>query len=123
MTESTGEKWKRMGNISTPTFTGSKIKLMSPLVQISIDKLMVRLEQRHKENQYFNIYADFGCLTSDVITSTVLNYDTGVFNTKDSASMKNLILFFNGLDQNRMKETTFPTPYGLSSDKGLFSAD
>ena len=105
MTESIGERWKRMRDISSPTFSGSKMKIVWPLVHNSIPKLLDRFEERVRDNQGFDIYEDFGCLTADIIASTVLSYDSDVFNASDSIFMRKLKFFFDGLDPNRMKLT------------------
>ena len=76
-----GNKWKRIRSLTTPTFSAKKMKMMSPLIHQSIDKLMNRLEQRAKDDKDFDIYGDFQCLTLDVIASTVFSYDTDTFNT------------------------------------------
>ena len=102
LVEMSGEKWKRVRGISSPTFSGKKMKIMSPLVQQSINKLMDKLEQRAKINNDFDIYDDFKLLTLDVIASTVFSYDTEVFKTEDSIFYKKLKVAFDSVDPLRM---------------------
>ena len=45
--DSAGEKWKRVRDISSPTFSGKKMKTMTPLVLESINKLVERLDDPH----------------------------------------------------------------------------
>ena len=75
-----GEKWKRIRGLTTAIFSAKKMKMMSPLVQQSIDKLINIFEQRLKDDKEFDIYKDFKCFTLDVIASTVFSYDTDIFN-------------------------------------------
>ena len=100
--EAVGEKWKRVRGLSTPTFSGKKMKMMSPLVQKSIDKLLNRFERRVKQNEDFDISEDFKCLTLDVIASTVFSYDTDIFNTKDSIFLKKLNFVFASINSETM---------------------
>ena len=100
--EMTGEKWKRVRGISSPTFSAKKMKFMSPLVQESIKKLMDKLEHRANVNYDFNIYDDFKLLTLDVIASTVFSFDTEVFKMEDSIFYEKLTLAFDFLDPQRM---------------------
>ena len=91
-----------MRGISSPTFSGNKMKMMSPLVQESIDKLINRFDRRVKENEDFDISEDFKCLTLDVIASTVFSYDTDIFNTKDSIFIEKLNFVFDSINSETM---------------------
>ena len=100
--EAVGEKWKRVRGLSSPTFSGKKMKMMSPLVQESIDKFINRFDRRVKENEDFDISEDFKCLTLDVIASTVFSYDTDIFNTKDSIFIEKLNFVFESINSETM---------------------
>ena len=102
LAEITGEKWKRVRALSSPTFSGKKMKFISPLVQESINKLMEKFEYRANKNNDFNIMDDIKLLTLDVIASTVFSYETEVFKTEDSIFFEKLKLVFDHLDPQRM---------------------
>ena len=97
-----GEKWKRMRCVSSPTFSGKKMKMMSPLVHQRFDKLMSRFSDRVKKNEDFDISEDLKCLTLDVIASTVFSFDTDVFTKSDSIFLKKLTELFNGINPEKM---------------------
>ncbi len=119
-----GEKWKRVRGISTPTFSGKKMKLMSPLLQKSIHKLMDKFEKRVQEGKEFDISEDFKCLTLDVIATTAFSYHTDIFNTKESIFLKKLSLIFDNINPEKMPLSmkitlllflTFPNLHKLAS--------
>ncbi len=86
-----GAKWKRLRELSTPTFTARKMKLMSSVLRDSTNKLMKRLEQRATNaSDGFDIYDDFRCLSMDAIASAAFSYDTDIYNTKDSPFVKHM---------------------------------
>lgn len=60
-----GNRWRRQRHVINPTFTHSKLKLMSSLVKNSIDIFMQKLDK--KEDEEFNIYEPIKQLTMDVI--------------------------------------------------------
>ena len=97
-----GQKWKRVRGISSPTFSGKNMKMMSPLVQRSIEKLMGRFEDRSNNNEEFDISKDLKCLTLDVIASTVFSYDTDIFNTESSIFIQKLNQVFNNLNPEKI---------------------
>ena len=103
MAEAIGEKWKRMRDISSPTFSGSKMKIILPLVHENINKLMKRFEHHVKENEDFDVYSDFKIQTLATIVSIVFSYDTDIFNTKDTTFTTKTKLLFDRFDPNRMK--------------------
>ncbi len=94
MFETKGERWKRVRGISSPTFSSKKMKVMSPLVHRSITKLMDTFERRVKNDEQFDISAEWKKLTLDVIASTVFSYDTDVFNSTDNIFLQKLAELF-----------------------------
>ena len=107
--DSAGEKWKRVRDISSPTFSGKKMKTMTPLVLESINKLVERLDDRVKRSPDFDIREDFKCLSLDVTASTAFSYDTDIFNTKNSIFIKQFNLVFDNIDPEKMPYTTLLT--------------
>ena len=97
-----GQKWKRVRGISSPTFSGKKMKMMLPLVQRSIEKLMRRFEDRSSKNEDFDISEDLKCLTLDVIASTIFSYDTDIFNTESNIFLQKLNQVFNNLNPEKL---------------------
>jgi cytochrome P450 len=59
-----GATWRRQRHVINPTFSTAKLKLMSPLVNHSIQSLMNKLAENKEE---FNIYGMYKRLTMDVI--------------------------------------------------------
>jgi cytochrome P450 len=59
-----GATWRRQRHVINPTFSTAKLKLMSPLVNHSIQSLMTKLAENKEE---FNIYGMYKRLTMDVI--------------------------------------------------------
>ncbi|XP_064630991.1 cytochrome P450 3A9-like isoform X2 [Lineus longissimus] len=63
----TGNRWKRLRAIISPTFSAVKMKQMSPLMNQSIDDMMELLEKKEEDGKPFNVYAMFQGLTLDII--------------------------------------------------------
>ncbi len=79
-----GDKWKRIRSIISPSFTAKRMKEMSPLINQSVDDLLKLFDARCKEGKPFDIYSEFGRLTTDVISSCAFGIDAGCI--KDSSS-------------------------------------
>jgi len=59
-----GATWRRQRHVINPTFSTAKLKLMSPVVNNCIQRLMNKLSENQEE---FNIYEMYKRLTMDVI--------------------------------------------------------
>ncbi len=84
MFSAVGDKWKRLRSVASPIFTTRRMKEMSPLINQSVDDLLMLFDERCQEGKPFDIYAEFGRLTLDVISSCAFGIDTGCL--KDSSS-------------------------------------
>uniref|UniRef100_A0A915JB11 Cytochrome P450 n=1 Tax=Romanomermis culicivorax TaxID=13658 RepID=A0A915JB11_ROMCU len=62
-----GQKWKELRKAITPTFTASKMKQMSNIINQKIDSLTNRLAVQAENLESFDIYENFQALTLDVI--------------------------------------------------------
>ncbi|XP_037539119.1 thromboxane-A synthase [Nematolebias whitei] len=63
------ERWRRVRNILTPTFSAAKMKEMVPLIDTTSDVLMNNLNVHAESGEAFDIYKCFGCFTMDAIAS------------------------------------------------------
>lgn len=66
------KRWKDVRSIITPTFTTSKLKLMSPIINEAVDELVEAVEQKANTKKPFNIFTLYQNLTMDVIARTAL---------------------------------------------------
>lgn len=67
-----GNRWRRQRHIINPTFTNAKLKLMSPLIENSIDTFMKKIEKQ--EEKEFNIYESYKQVTLDIICKIHFHY-------------------------------------------------
>ena len=51
-----GETWSRIHGILSPTFSAHKMKMMTPLMNESIDKMMNKLAQVAESGESFDIF-------------------------------------------------------------------
>ncbi len=79
-----GEKWKRLRSAVSPSFTAKRMREMSPLINHSVDDLLKMFDKRCEEGKPFDIYSEFGRLTTDVISSCAFGIDAGCL--KDASS-------------------------------------
>lgn len=75
---SKGKRWKQMRSVLTPTFSASKLKTMTPIIDDSINNLLELIEEKEKLGEEFDIYDMFQCLTTDVIGRTAFGIQTNV---------------------------------------------
>lgn len=62
-----GERWKRLRSITTPTFSATKMRQMSPLMNKCIDVYLDKLETKRQNDEAFDIYDMTQSLTIDVM--------------------------------------------------------
>ncbi|XP_074642689.1 cytochrome P450 3A29-like [Tubulanus polymorphus] len=75
MLSAQGERWKRLRTIINPTFSATKMKLMSPLIHRSIDDMMDKLKAHNETGEPIEIYSRYQGLTLDVIGSCAFGMD------------------------------------------------
>jgi cytochrome P450 len=61
------DNWKHIRNTITPTFTASKMKQMSSIIDEKIDTMISKLDSLADKKATFDIYDSFQALTLDVI--------------------------------------------------------
>ncbi|XP_023238238.1 uncharacterized protein LOC111637060 [Centruroides sculpturatus] len=62
-----GTKWKQLRSVMTPSFTASKMKMMSPMINDAIKELLENFEKFCQSGEDFEVYTLFQRLTLDVI--------------------------------------------------------
>jgi cytochrome P450 len=73
-----GIRWKQMRSTLTPTFSGAKLKQMTPTIDSSISKMINNIEIYSQKNEEFDIHQMFEGLTMDVVTKTGFGIEIGV---------------------------------------------
>ncbi|KAK7104890.1 cytochrome P450 3A8-like [Littorina saxatilis] len=71
-----GTAWKRIRNMMTPTFSGSKLKLMSHYINRCSNLLTKNIEQKVRTDQDIDVKDVFGSYTMDVIAGTAFGLET-----------------------------------------------
>ncbi len=95
--ETYGKRWKRIRSNTVSTFTSSKIKVMTPLLNESIKKLTNKLKQRLQHDHDFNILKDCQSFTLDVIASAIFSFECDAYSDKNVFLLK-LDELFRSLD-------------------------
>lgn len=92
---SKGSKWKETRTILNPTFSASKLKAMTPIIDSSINILVNKVDQKAQSGEEFDIYNFFQTLTTDVIAKCALGIDTNVQNNPEDKFFKAAQEIFN----------------------------
>ncbi|CAN8004604.1 unnamed protein product [Ixodes hexagonus] len=72
-----GTRWKEVRSVLTPSYTSTKLKMLSGSVISTVEELVGRVEQMAQKNEEFEIGPMYQALTLDVICRSALgiNYD------------------------------------------------
>lgn len=71
----TGEKWRKMRTVMSPTFTSGKIKAMFPIIAECGNDLENVLEEATRKSEPIAIYDLAGCYATDVICSVAFGLE------------------------------------------------
>ena len=85
---SCGQKWKQMRSIMTPTFSASKLKTMSSMIEDSVNRFLNIIDSKSKTGEEFNVYELYQRLTTDVIVRTAFGVKTEVQNDTNDKFLK-----------------------------------
>ncbi|XP_078723533.1 cytochrome P450 3A24-like [Lampetra fluviatilis] len=69
------EKWKRIRNVLSPTFSGGKIKQMCPLIVRCADALVKNLHDKSQSGKLVDLKETFGAYSMDVIACSAFSTD------------------------------------------------
>ena len=75
---SRGQRWKQIRSVLTPTFSASKLKTMTPIMDDSINTFVELVGKHSQTGEEFDIYELFQGLTTDVIGRTAFGIQTDV---------------------------------------------
>ena len=79
LTSTSGNKWKALRSVMSPTFSSGKLKFMFHLVQRKSERLMQFLEENIKDsNSVVDLTDAFGYYTMDVIGSCAFGMETNL---------------------------------------------
>ncbi|XP_013792852.2 cytochrome P450 3A6-like, partial [Limulus polyphemus] len=79
-----GEHWKEVRSLLTPTFSSSKMRQMTPIMQECVGVLMEKIAQKAQTEEDFDIFEMYQGLSADVIIQTCFGMQTnGQRNPKD----------------------------------------
>ncbi|NP_001351940.1 cytochrome P450 6A1-like [Stomoxys calcitrans] len=82
-----GQKWRRMRNKLSPTFTSGKMKYMYPTLQKVADELVEVLAERIQEDPVLEIRDLLGRFTTDIIGRVVFGIECNCLKNKNSDFM------------------------------------
>lgn len=95
LTNTTGEHWKGIRSVLSPSFTSGRMKGMFPLVEKKADDLVHHCHKKQRENSTIPLRRSFGLYTLEVISSCAFGMETtsledgdSVFNRKVDALFK-----------------------------------
>jgi len=84
-----GAQWRRQRHVLNPTFSATKLKLMSPLVDGCIESMLKKLDETRADNSTeINIYTLYKRMTMDVICRCAFGIDTDMQNDTENIYMK-----------------------------------
>ncbi|CAL1299476.1 unnamed protein product [Larinioides sclopetarius] len=90
------KRWKEIRSIITPSFTGSKMKQMAPIMNTAVDSLMSKVEKQCEAGEEFDIYPMFQGLTMDVIGRTAFGIQTDAQNNPNDPLLRSSKILFSG---------------------------
>ncbi|CAH1774988.1 unnamed protein product [Owenia fusiformis] len=109
--QSEGQDWKRIRALSSPFFSGVRMKEMSPLINNSVGKLLNVLEEKANAGTTFDIYSVYQGLTMEVICACAFGTDLDAqVDTKHPVLLKARELFLRVSQRNALQIAAFLLP-------------
>ena len=78
------EQWRRVRRILTPTFSSRKLRMMTPLIQESCERLRNNMAAVSDTGTSVNVWEWFGMFTMEVILATAFSRDISSTNAKEN---------------------------------------
>ncbi|XP_060083510.1 cytochrome P450 3A24-like isoform X2 [Ylistrum balloti] len=89
LTQIEDDHWRFVRNIITPTFSGKKLRLMTPLINRAADTFMENIEKKIKEDEDIDMKKFIGGFTMDVIATTAFGLDVDSQNNPNDPFTEN----------------------------------
>ena len=90
-----GEGWRRVRRIMSPTFTSKKLRIMSPLIQESCERLRNKMVEVSNTNSSVDVWKWFGMFTLEVTLATGFSRDISLEIDKNNLLLKAVDSIFN----------------------------
>ena len=99
------EQWRKVRRTMSPTFSTKKLRMMSPLIQESCERLRNKVAAVSNTNSTVDVWKWFGLFTMEVILATAFSRDISLENSEDNVLIKAAASMFkatNGPDLERL---------------------
>lgn len=93
LTQIRDDHWRFVRSTVSPTFSGKKLRQMTPLINDAADKLMQHIDTKIKDDEDIDIKKFIGGYTMDVIASTAFGLDVDSQNNPDDPFTKHARMF------------------------------
>ncbi|XP_054167645.1 cytochrome P450 3A24-like [Oppia nitens] len=88
-------RWKQMRSNLSPTFSGAKLKQMTPIIESTINKFLSRVADNERQRQEFDIYDLFQGLTMETIAKAGFGFDSESQTKDEDAVIEAVKAVFN----------------------------
>ncbi|CAG2169563.1 unnamed protein product, partial [Oppiella nova] len=116
----TGDDWKRVRSIVSPTFTSGKMKKMYPMIKECLTDFMNHLKGFAAKKEEVNVKDLYGNYTMDVIATCAFATKTDVYKALDNPFIVNAKMAFNQSPVKRIAQMMLPG--FVQSGLGLFTS-
>ena len=82
------EQWRRVRRILTPTFSSKKLRMMSPLIEESCERLSNKIATVSDTDNSVDVWEWFGMFTMEVILATAFSRDISSESRKENPLVK-----------------------------------
>ena len=91
------EQWRRVRRILTPTFSSKKLRMLSPLIQESCERLKNQMAAVSDTGNSVNVWKWFGNFTMEVILATAFSRDISSDSVKENPLVKTAASIFQSV--------------------------
>ena len=109
MLELRGEHWTTIRRTITPTFSSKKLKMLSPLIQGSCEKLINKMAAVSNTNSSVNVWEWFKMFSMEVILATAFSRDISLENSQEHPLSKAGEMIFDIMSSTTLGTETVAT--------------